>query len=460
MGIVKEYSYSQVKKKIHPKLKKSTHKKIKPTSFLYIGIVVSVFVVLLSIALPDRSLVKGAATSNTAQQSSFMGTISSYLAKLLGKKTSTTKNTTATAQTVLSNAQVMALGDNTYANGNLPLGDNKYVTDSSKKGYIYLCNSSSDEKTGGAQTKGSWIHGNTWNIKEKLSVTGNVSWSQAKFYNVVSGDTRKIYGNDLPISHTTGIFPIQSSDAAYTYDKNPNTIKSQTISQSLPANPTYSATPYCMGGEVGVMLTGVALFNGFDAQYRDAAAYEVQDGCQGHPQVSGEYHYHSLSSCIKDVSEYTVIGYALDGFPITGPKVGTDAYLTTDDLDDCHGITSDIIVDGKQKTMYHYVMTQDFPYSVSCFRGKPVSLMVATGNSTTHQDGITQGGSERNISGMPSPSMRGRVPQEVITACSGQTAGTSCSFIIPSGMTLSGTCQTPLGLNELMCVPAHTSGRK
>ena len=65
----------------------------------------------------------------------------------------------------------------------------------------------------------------------------------------------------------------------------------------------------------------------------------------------------------------TVIGWALDGFPITGPKVGADNLLTTADLDECHGITSTITVDGKAVTMYHYVMTQDFPYSVSCFRG-------------------------------------------------------------------------------------------
>src|SRR6185369_301052 len=61
-------------------------------------------------------------------------------------------------------------------------------------------------------------------------------------------------------------------------------------------------------------------------------------------------------------------------FPITGPLVAQGRYLTTDDLDECHGITSEIIQDEQKKTTYHYVMTQDFPYSVSCFRGKPVRL--------------------------------------------------------------------------------------
>jgi hypothetical protein len=141
----------------------------------------------------------------------------------------------------------------------------------------------------------------------------------------------------------------------------------------VPASPTINAPASCVGGEAGVMLTGVALFNAFDAGGRDAGAWEVQDGCDGHPQMSSEYHYHTLSRCIQDTSVSTVIGFALDGFPITGPKVGPNNILTTGDLDECHGITSTITLDGKSVTTYHYVMTQDFPYSVSCFRGTAVS---------------------------------------------------------------------------------------
>src|SRR5262249_42788690 len=132
-------------------------------------------------------------------------------------------------------------------------------------------------------------------------------------------------------------------------------------------------TPHCISGQVGVMTTGVALFDAFDAGLRDAGAWEVQDSCQGHPEITGTYHYHSLSSCIADTSVATVIGYALDGIPITGPKVADHNILTTDDLDDCHGIVSTINLDGRQTNTYHYVMTQDFPYSASCFRSKPTS---------------------------------------------------------------------------------------
>ena len=354
--------------------------------------------------------------------------------------------TSLEGQTVMTDQQLLALADNKYASGNLPLGDKRYVTTGAKKGYIYLCNARTDEQGGGAQANGPWIGSTTWNILNKISIGGSVSWPGAAFTNTVSGDSRTLAGNDLPTSHTTGIFPVQSTDPAYQYDRNPNTISAQTLKDVVAAHPVYSQTPYCMGGEVGVMLTGVALFNGFDATLRDAAAHEVQDSCEGHPQSKGEYHYHSLSSCFKDVSEKTVLGFALDGFPITGPKMAEGKYLTTEDLDECHGVTSEIVLDGKNTVTYHYVMTQDFPYSASCFRAKAIN-----------PSGIGQGmQGQQNTRMMPSgsPGMpQGGPPQEAITACSGKSQGVSCTFTTPRGM-ITGTCQTPPN-GSLACVPAR-----
>ena len=304
-----------------------------------------------------------------------------YISKLQSQPTSQ-KTTTATTQSSNTNntssnttAQGKQLDPNKnygdkYANGILPVGDGKYSTNSAKAGTVYVCSQYAQNlanDNGGASTRGPWFTNNNtaYNINKKVHVSGSVHW-QPSFVNQLSGATRTILTNDLP-SHTTGVFPIQTTDAAYAYDRNPNTITSQSLDYALPASPSYG-TPHCMGGQVGVMLTGVALFNAFDAGGRDAGAWEVQDSCSGHPEKQGEYHYHTLSSCIKDISVHTVIGYALDGFPITGPQVGTHNILTTSDLDECHGITSTIVVNGTSVTSYHYVMTQDFPYSASCFR--------------------------------------------------------------------------------------------
>jgi hypothetical protein len=258
----------------------------------------------------------------------------------------------------------------TYANGLLPVGDNNYSTTEAKKGSLYLYNANFvPPNQAGAQTRGRWfVNNNTqWDRNKKAKVAGSVSWTPT-FSMVVKDGKRTIITNDLP-DHTTGVFPVASSDPARAYDANPNRISAQSLAYSLDAAPTFGE-PSCLGGEVGVMVTGSALFNAFDAGGRDAGAWEVQDGCDGHPQNKGTYHYHTLSRCIKDTSVSTVIGYALDGFPITGPKVSEGNFLTTDDLDVCHGLTSEITLDGRQVTSYHYVMTEDFPYSVSCFRGQ------------------------------------------------------------------------------------------
>jgi hypothetical protein len=261
-----------------------------------------------------------------------------------------------------------------YANGILPVGDGKYVTAGAKQGSIYTCSQyakSLMNDQGGAQTRGPWfVNNNTaYDLSKKARVQGSVMW-KASFSNTVSGGARTIVTNDLP-THATGIFPIVSADPVYAYDRNPNSIKGQALTYALNASPSYGS-PSCMSGESGIMLTGIALFNAFDAGGHDAGAWEVQDACSGHPQRDGIYHYHTLSACIKDTSIHTVVGYALDGFPITGPKVGVKNVLTTRDLDECHGITSQVNVDGRSVTTYHYVMTQDFPYSVSCFRSAAI----------------------------------------------------------------------------------------
>jgi hypothetical protein len=375
-------------------------------------------------------------------------------ANYLGAKSESVKQTVSTVVVsphTYTATELVTLAGTDYDKKNVPLGDKRYVTDKAKKGYVYLC-SVPNANEGGAMKDGPWISGNTWNPKNKVAISGSVTWKNASFKESVTNAIRLLTGNGLPISHATGTFPVATTDKAYTYDRNPNTIKVQSISKSLPVEPTYMSVPNCMGMEVGIMKTGVPLFNSFDATLRDAPAHEVQDNCGGHPQVSGQYHYHSSSD---------VIGYALDGFPITGDMVTKTTYLTTDDLDECHGLTSTIILDGKKKTMYHYVMTKDFPYSVSCFRGKPTSLQVmssamGTGmnggpNNNTNQGtgtGVGMAGPNNTLppGGMMQP------PKEATTVCVNKTKQANCSFNTPNG-TMNGVCDTPPGMTTMACVP-------
>ena len=252
----------------------------------------------------------------------------------------------------------------------LPVGDEKYGS-SAKRGWVYTCQQSFFG--GGAQGEGPWMNGDgTWDLTQKISVRGSVDWNSI-FSTRTSGSTRTLSGNGLP-SHTTGEFPVASDDPAYRYDRNPNSISSQTLRVELPRNPKRNSSPGCVGGQVGVMKSGVPLFSAFDAMGRDAAAHEVQDSCEGHPERTGSYHYHSLSSCIRDRrsskrSHSSLIGWALDGFGIYGQYGQKGKQLSTSGLDACHGHTHKVKWNGRRVKKFHYHATLDFPYFVGCYRG-------------------------------------------------------------------------------------------
>ncbi|MCU1399029.1 MAG: hypothetical protein JWN62_2138 [Acidimicrobiales bacterium] len=224
----------------------------------------------------------------------------------------------------------------------------------------------------GAQAAGPWFNGDgTWDLTKKIFVQGSVRWNDASVTFSVQGDQRVVTSNGLPLDTSTGVFPVAADDPAASYDRNPNTITEQTLSFSIPAAPTAAATSTCVGGEVGVAINGVPIFNAFDAGGRDAGAWEVQDTCQGHPQDRGLYHYHSISECLDTpgVNPSPLVGYAFDGFGIYGSRDANGNEISDQDLDECHGTTSPVLWDGEMVTMYHYVATHEFPYTVGCFRG-------------------------------------------------------------------------------------------
>jgi hypothetical protein len=332
----------------------------------------------------------------------------------------------------------------------LELGDGKYSTNP-QVGYVYTCQTQFNG--GGATGTGSWMNGDgTWDATKKAVVDGSVTWPHS-FIITVEGDQRIFTGNDLP-DHPTGNFPVSPSDDAYAVDRNPNSIREQTVSFSVPANPTPAAQPNCVGGEVGIMLSGVVIFNAFDAEGRDAVAHEVQDSCGGHPQMSGFYHYHSLSDCIEDTStsgHSSLVGYAFDGYGIYGYYGEDGGEVTNEDLDECHGHTHEIEWDGQMVEMYHYHATHEFPYTVGCFHGTPSVRGLSNGGGGQQGQGQNQP-TGQNQPGGPTgggQGQGGQPPQEAITACMGLSQGASCS-VGP----MTGTCQIPPNSTQLACVPA------
>ncbi len=250
----------------------------------------------------------------------------------------------------------------------LPLGDGKSTTAGPGRDTLYLCRTQTGG--GGATVNGPWIQGSTYSLPGKFVVDGSVNWP-GSFKNKIK-KTLQLSGNGLPTNHPTGTFPVGANDDAAQVDRNPNTIRAQTIAVTLAAKPKKLKTPQCTGGEVGIATNGVAIFNAVDAEGRDAVAHEVQDSCSGHPQGSGVYHYHGLPACLASTSGNShskQIGWIYDGFPIYGPLGDKGAYMSNAKLDECHGHTHELRYNGETKKLFHYHANFEFPYTVGCYRG-------------------------------------------------------------------------------------------
>ena len=257
----------------------------------------------------------------------------------------------------------------------LPVGTPYVTTSTPAPGWLYVCATGNGP---GASAMGPWFDadGKTWDPSLKIAVQGAITWESN--FTVEQGSALELNGNGLP-AYPTGNFPIAPSDPAHAYDRNPNRIRSVNIAWSLPAAPQIATKPTCLNmGPIGVLLSGVRLFNAADEAGRDAVAWEIQDSCQGHPEQSGAYHHHSVSSCIsqKDQSgqHSPLVGYVADGFGLYGNQGEGGKALTDADLDNCHGHSHVITVNGVTLEQYHYHQTQEFPYTVGCYEGTPAEI--------------------------------------------------------------------------------------
>ncbi|TKT88109.1 YHYH protein [Dyadobacter frigoris] len=148
-----------------------------------------------------------------------------------------------------------------------------------------------------------------------------------------------------------------------TFNKNPNSISEQTFTFKIPLDPkvasAHAATPL---GPIGVALNGVPFFNQY-AGPNQPLTNEVTsfDQYWGHPQQTGQYHYHVEPLYLTTVktSKSALLGFLLDGFPVYGPEEN-GALVTTASLDAYHGHTS--ATADYPNGIYHYHITNTDPY--------------------------------------------------------------------------------------------------
>lgn len=210
---------------------------------------------------------------------------------------------------------------------------------------------------------------------------------------------RTFKGNGLPTT-PMGVFgPVQPGTAAYPYyaaapggaNTIPGTpgfgqnyssaaaigISPYNLDIRVPMNPKVLATPQPIGYLViGVALTGslwhVELANASATFWANPLSILPLDQCMGH-SYSQQYHYHGYSwKCFPNqgtTGQSPLFGYAMDGFGIYGPRGADGKEITNAQLDECHGMTSPVLWNGKIQNIYHYVLNSEYPYSIGCFRG-------------------------------------------------------------------------------------------
>lgn len=149
----------------------------------------------------------------------------------------------------------------------------------------------------------------------------------SNFY--VAGSTYNFTANG---STVTGSFGDLSNTFSPTYP-NPSNIAQQSITMSIPYNPTKAGSTQTMGmGMIGVTINGVAIYDNV-ADSTDSIFTEEYsfDQCKGHPsnENNGTYHYHSEPYSIS-FDDNNLIGVMLDGFFVFGRKDhdGTDVSVT------------------------------------------------------------------------------------------------------------------------------------
>ena len=185
----------------------------------------------------------------------------------------------------------------------------------------------------------------------------------------VNGNTVTFTTNNLP-DHTSPYWP--TNNALYepyngtnsNFNQNPNTISTQNITFTITLNPSEASVKQATSlGPIGIARNGVVFYNQYAGPNNQPLTNEINsfDQWLGHPQNTGQYHYHIEPTYLTNQFGNDVfLGLLADGFPVYGPEEN-GIQVTNSDLDQYHGhthATADF-PDG----IYHYHITpNEDPY--------------------------------------------------------------------------------------------------
>lgn len=310
-----------------------------------------------------------------------------------------------------------------------------------------------------------------FNSTPSVNATSTVTWT-------CTATTRTVTGNGLP-DHAVGTFPNSNC---------PNTISAQSVSATMTLTPVNTGKSTNLGiGGVGYAMNGVKFDPGTAGTCSvssttttcsligDTGAWNIEalgqssfnfgvDSNNAHVQPTGAYHYHGMPegtlTLLGKGMAPTLVGYALDGFPVyarygyskamdatSAVKVITASYqlkatadagrpstttypmgaFTQDyeyvagsgDLDECNGRID--VTPEFPAGIYHYYITDTYPFIQRCTMGTS-SAMTGPGGDAGMPGGDGGG-----------PGMG--------ASCSSSSPCSSASDVCcPSGYPCAGTC--------------------
>ena len=254
------------------------------------------------------------------------------------------------------------------------------------------------------------------------NLTATYSWT-------CNGTSRALVSNGLP-NHTVGTFPragnpntIAAVATSATYTLNPTTTATNTTVvtsgyglNGVKMEPATTGTCGDAGGSTCNQAQGTGAWN-MEALGQTAFNFGTDEN-NAHVQPTGAYHYHGMPEQYivklgKGTSTMTLVGWAPDGFPIyarygyntamnaaSGVKILRGSYrlkttpdanrpstttyamgtFTQDyeyaagsgDLDECNGRIG--VTPEFPAGIYHYMITETYPYIGRCVKGTPASI--------------------------------------------------------------------------------------
>lgn len=224
---------------------------------------------------------------------------------------------------------------------------------------IFACSSNSEDTDGGGTTATNY---DITGILSKFDGNAGVSYA-------INGNTVTFTTTNLP-NHTSPYWP--TNNALYeayngtntNFNLNPNQISTQSITITVPLNPAEAANKEATAlGPMGIARNGVVFYNQYAGPNNQALTNEINsfDQWLGHPQNSGQYHYHIEPTYLTNLyGDNAFLGVLADGFPVYGP-MENGVTITNADLDEYHGHTS-VTADFPNGIYHYHVTPNEDPY--------------------------------------------------------------------------------------------------